>query len=310
MIFTITLNPAVDKTIILEEMLRGSVNRTSNTFSVVGGKGINVSKTLKSLGVESIASGFLGSVNSNFFTDYLKTAGIEHEFQIVSGINRTNIKIIETKTSVITEINEKGFEIKQSDIALLMEKLSKMIQKDDIVVISGSVPGVAPVTVYKDMIEEFKSKGAITILDGSGEVLKTAIQSVPHAIKPNIHELKNIVDMDEDDISSIVRGGMKLIERGISKVLISMGGRGAILLSEKNCLRAEPLDIKVKNTVGAGDSMVAGIVYAILGNLNDPEMLKIASACGTASVASDRTAPLDYRDIMDLKDMINVTNVK
>jgi 1-phosphofructokinase len=306
-IYTITLNPAVDKTIILEKMVRGTVNRTSNSFSIVGGKGINVSKTLRSLGIESIASGFLGSKNSSFFIDYLRLIGIKPEFQIIDGINRTNIKIIETQSSIITEINEKGFKIELRDIDLLMGKLLEMIKKDDIVVISGSVPSGTPMTVYKDMIQKFNNKGAITILDSSGEVLKNGIESIPYAVKPNIQELKNIVDLDEDDIGSIVKGGKTLIDRGINKVLISMGGRGAILLSDKYCLFAEPLKVEVENTVGAGDSMVAGIVYAVLKHLNDFELLKIASACGTASVISNRTALLNYKDIINLNDMIKIT---
>ena len=307
MIYTITLNPAVDKTIILDKMVRGSVNRTSNSFSIVGGKGINVSKTLRSLGIGSIASGFLGSKNSGFFIDYLRLIGIKPVFQIIDGINRTNIKIIETQGSIITEINERGFKVELRDIGLLMKKLLEMIKKDDIVVISGSVPCGTPMTVYKDMIQKFNNKGAVTILDSSGEVLKNGIESVPYAVKPNIQELKNIVDLDENDIGSVVKGGMALIDRGINKVVVSMGGRGAILLSNKHRLFAEPLKVEVKNTVGAGDSMVAGIVYAVLKHLNDFELLKIASACGTASVISSRTALLNYKDIIDLNDMIKIT---
>lgn len=305
MIYTVTLNPAIDKTIVIDEYRRNEVNRSMVSRKDVGGKGINVSKVLKVLGVDSVCTGILGEENSNFFLDYLKSLKIENDFFKIPGENRTNIKIVEKNYETITDINDRGFVIKKSEIENFLDYFMKLVKEEDLVVLSGSLPEGLETDIYEEIIHRLKEKSVKVILDADGSPMINGIKAVPYAIKPNIHELKNVVDVDEKDINSVLKGGKKLIEKGIEKVLISLGAEGAVYITRNNSYYSKGMKVMVKSTVGAGDAMVAGLIYAMENNLSDFETLKLAIACATAKVMTEGTKIPDIETIKNIsKDII------
>lgn len=287
MIYTITLNPAIDMTIYLSRLEKGQVNRSSYYMIDAGGKGINVSKVIKALGRDSIALGFLGEENSTWFLKYLQKFGIKSDFIFVNGLTRTNIKIVEIDTKEYTDLNQPGFEITQNDKQALFEKIEIIAQKDDIFVLSGSLPANANEEMYFEIIEKLKQKEAIVIFDADGQALKSGVEAKPDVIKPNIHEFKTIFDVVENDINSIVKAAKRLIEKGIKIVLISMGANGSVFVSKDTVLRAKPLKVDVKSTTGAGDSMVAAIAYGICEKMAEEEIFRLACACAAAKVSKE-----------------------
>lgn len=306
MIYTVTLNPAIDRTIVVPTLNVGSVNRTISSNSYIGGKGINVSKVLKVLGAKSTALGFLGKENSQAFIDFFKEENIDNDFNSVSGENRINIKLIERDREVITDINENGFVVTEKDIQKLTDRLLKTVKEGDIVVLAGSLPKGANTDIYKQLIQSLNKKNVKTILDASKDSLMLGIEGIPYAAKPNVHELCDIVDIDVDDKDSIICGGKKLLDMGIQKLLISMGDKGSIYLSKEKALYANPIKVDVKNTVGAGDSMVAALTYGINKNLSDEDTLKLAAACGTAAVIKSGTEPPDMDAIESISNNIKI----
>lgn len=306
MIYTVTLNPALDKTIILDNLMKGSVNRVRSSRIDVGGKGINVSRVLRSLAMESTAVGFLGRENASTILVYLDMMGIHTDFIIVEGETRTNIKIVETDDRVHTDINENGFTIKDSEAESLVEKLLSTAKTGDIVILSGSIPPGADKDIYGRMILSLNEKGVNTILDADGEALKIGIQSKPHAVKPNISELGAIVDIDRNNMGSVVKGATTLLDKGIRKVMVSLDSKGALYLTDTVCLRVHPPKVTVKSTVGAGDAVVAALAYSMQMGLDEHETLKLACACGTASVMTEGTSPPPFELIKELMDKTKI----
>lgn len=307
MIYTITLNPAIDKTIILEQLNKGKVNRVLNSRIDVGGKGINVSKVLRLLGARSVSTGILGKDNAEIFIDYLENSHIGNNFNIVGGKNRTNLKIVEEKNKVITDVNDSsGFKVSSNDFNRFLENLLSLVREGDIVVISGSLPEGLDDNIYGYIINELKQRKIKTVLDADREALLNGINAVPYAIKPNINELKHIIKVDEKDLDSIVRGGEYLLEKGIEKVLISLGKKGSVYITKANILFSEGLEVPVKSTVGAGDSMVASLVYGIINKFDDFDILKLATACATAKVMTEGTDILQKKLIEEIYGKVKV----
>ncbi len=289
MIYTITLNPAIDYTIAIDEYKRGKVNRSFHSRKDVGGKGINVSKVLNTFGVDSICTGILGDENSKFFLDYLEELKVKTNFYIIPGENRTNIKIVENRYETITDINDKGFKVNNRDVEEFLKCFLKLVKKGDLVVLSGSLPEGIDNHIYEHMTKLLKQKSVKVILDADGKPLAKGIEAIPYAIKPNIYELNKIIDVDGENIDSILKAGRYLNHKGIEKVLISLGSRGAVYSTKENACISRGIEVSIKSTVGAGDAMVAGLIYAVENDFTDGEVLKLAVACGTAKVITDGT---------------------
>lgn len=309
MIYTVTLNPAIDKTIVIDEYKKGEVNRSLDSRKDVGGKGINVSKVLNTFGIDNVCTGILGHINSKFFLNYLEELNIKTNFYIISGENRTNIKIIEKKYGTITDINDKGFRVKEGNIEEFLKCFLTLVKEGDLVVLSGSLPEGIDDHIYGCMIEMLKEKAVRVILDADGKSLLKGIEAIPYAIKPNIYELNKIVDVDEENINSIFKGGRYLINKGIEKVLISLGSEGAVYITKENAYASRGIKVPIKSTVGAGDAMVAGFIYAIENNLTDCEVLKLAVACGTAKVMTEGTKIPEIDIIREISKDIEVESL-
>ena len=304
MIYTITLNPALDNTIILDTLTLGHVNRSTKSITDVGGKGINVSKVVRALDGESCALGFLGQDNSDIFIKYLKDLNIDNDFVFVKGETRRNIKMVETANNVYTDINQQGFEVTNEDVKSVLDKISTLAKSGDIVVLSGSLPKGVGKDIYYRIITDLKLKNIKTVLDADGEVLKISLNAKPYLIKPNINELRNIFEFNKDDINEVIRVATEIVGSGIEMVIISMGEKGSLFVDKENVLLAHPVNIDVKSTVGAGDSMVGGLVYGLDKNYNSQDIFKLSSACATAKVAKEGSKPPTKDEIYSMMNRV------
>lgn len=306
MVITVTLNPALDKTLTIENFKLGAVNRVSNIRYDIGGKGINVSKVLKNFNVDSVCTGFLGGIWESYFIEELNNRKISSKFIHINESTRTNTKVVDSVNKVYTDINEAGPSIKNKELEDFIKTFSDLCKKDDIVVLSGGVSPSVPSNIYGELIKIAKEKGAVTILDAEGELLEKGIKEKPDIIKPNIHELKKLMNLDEEKEETIIEASKKLINYGIKKVLVSLGDKGAVYVTENKVLKCDGLKVTVKSTVGAGDSMVAALVYSIIKNFSDEYTLKFANASGAASVTLEGTEACTLEQVDKLIDKVIV----
>lgn len=300
MIITVTLNPALDKTITLSGLNIGNVNRAIATRQDIGGKGINVSKVLKNFHVNSLCTGFLGGNLESVFIQDLKKRELDNEFIHIENETRTNIKIVDSLSNTNTDINEPGPNITEYELEAFINKFKSICNKGDIVVLSGGVSPSLPKDIYLQLTKIAKAKKALVILDADGELLKQGIKACPDIIKPNNHELQKLLNLSDDFDESIINAAKQLNSQGISKIMISLGEKGGLFVTKNGVYKCHGLKVPVKSTVGAGDSMVAAIVYSLLNNYSDEETLKFATSCGAASVALDGTQACTLEQVKEL----------
>lgn len=305
MIVTVTLNPAVDKTVKLEELKRGGLNRIEHVEMDAGGKGINVSKTINMLGGSSIATGFLGGNASAYITNALSDYHITMDFIQVSGETRTNLKIVEPD-GLLTEFNEAGPIISQEQIKKLMEKLDELAGEDTWFVFSGSAPKGVPTDIYQQMISRVKQKGSKTVLDADGELLRNGMKACPDIIKPNRYELEQYFGESAADDEILIGMGKKLLQMGIQMVVISLGKNGAIFMNESVTYGVPAVDAHVNSTVGAGDSLVAGLVYGICEKMPLEECIRLSVATSAGTVMTEGTKPPTVEMIRNLEERVNL----
>lgn len=309
MIYTLTLNPAMDKTVVIENFTPGGVNRIQSLRIDVGGKGINVSKCLKSLCCDSVAAAFWGGAAGQRGINFLAENGIGSLAVYVPEDTRTNLKIIDPVRHENTDINEPGPAITEAHMAELIRKLDEQIQPKDILILSGSVPKGCPSTVYRDLIVRYQRKGAKVYLDADGENFRQGITAAPALIKPNLEELNRHLGTTLADPSEIAVAAGKLLEQGIGEVVVSLGPDGALLVKKGLCLKADGLDVPVRSTVGAGDSMVAALAYGAERGLTDVQRLKLAIAISAASVMCSGTQAPETEMIQKLYHQVTIREV-
>lgn len=301
MIFTLTFNPAIDYIVHIDNIDVGHTNRTHDEQFFCGGKGINVSTILNRLGMETTALGFAAGFTGEYLLGILESRGIKSDFiKLDSGYTRINIKI---KSKQETELNAQGPNITDADFEKLMQKLDKLTS-DDILVISGSIPSCLPKDTYEQILKRLNSKHIHTVVDATDELLLNVLKYRPFLIKPNIDELGDIFNRQLTDEQEIIYYAKELQNMGAVNVLISMGGDGALLVSEQgDVFRCKSPKGKVKNSVGAGDSMVAGFISGYLNSNDYKTALKMGIACGSATAFSYDLATKD--EIMALYDSID-----
>jgi len=289
MIYTITLNPALDRTLWIQKARDDVSNRILEEKSFAGGKSIDVSKVLKNLGVDNIALGFVGGFAGRELEGRLLNEGIQSDFVRVSGETRTNIIIHEKETGKQLAFNACGPEIRPSELMQFVEHLEKM-PCPELVAIGGSLPpGVNPV-IFRKIISLMKRCQAKVVLDADGEALRVGIDALPDVIKPNIHELSALVGRDLKDLDEIVAAAREINRQGVKIVLVSMGKKGILLVSHGREYLAVPPEVKVESTIGAGDSSVAGFISGLVRGKDLKECLIYAVAAGTATTLHQGTA--------------------
>lgn len=292
MIYTITFNPALDYTVQVEEFEIGKINRTKSENILAGGKGLNVSIILKRLGIENTALSFIAGFTGKELERKIKQYNIKTDFiEINNGYTRINVKISSLKKNSLiqereTALNGNGPEITQEDIDELLEKLKK-INSEDIVILSGNVPKCINEDIYEIICKELNEKNVKFVVDASQKLLMNCLKYKPFFIKPNKDELEETFNTKIKTKKEIIIYAKKLQEKGAQNVLISLGGDGAILLTEKNeVYYSNTPKGQVINTVGAGDSMVAGFVAGYLKKKDYKEALKLGIASGSATAFS------------------------
>jgi len=292
MIYTVTLNPSIDYVIKLDNLNNGSVNRVIEENIYPGGKGINVSNILSELGYENIALGFISGFTGKYIVDSMMAKNLNCDFiELSSGFSRINVKI---KSNEETEVNGKGPNIREEDIQKLYDKIDNL-KNDDILVLAGSIPSTLDDKLYENIMKRLKDKNIKIIVDATKNLLLNVLKYNPFLIKPNNHELEEMFNVKLNSIEDIAKYAKKLQCMGASNVLISMGKDGALLLTEnKEIFLSNVPNGIVKNSVGAGDSMVAGFISGYLNTNNYEEALKLGAACGSATAFSDDLATKDY----------------
>lgn len=298
MIVTVTMNPAIDKTVDIESLERGGLNRISHVELDAGGKGINVSKTISALGGKSIATGFIAGNSGKVIQGVMNDWGIENDFIEVSGETRTNTKVFE-KSGELTELNEPGPVAAEEDVKALLEKLEGYANEETLFVLAGSIPRGVEKDIYRQIIELVHKKGAKVLLDADGELFTKALEAGPDIIKPNRVELEQYAGMDyvasEQELLQVAD---KLMEKGIETVAVSMGKSGAIFLKENYKVRCPGLKVKAHSTVGAGDAMVAALSYSWDERMTDEDMVKMCMAVSAGAVTTIGTKP-PSREVVD-----------
>ena len=290
MIYTVTLNPSIDYIVRLDKVLIGSVNRMDSDDKFAGGKGINVSRVLKRLGIDNKATGFIGGFTGKFITDTLEEEGISSHFVEVEEDTRINVKI---KADAETEINGPG-----PDISILkLEELKSILASltaDDTVVFAGSSPKNLGNTIYKELIGLTRKTGAQVVCDFEGQTLLDSLEFEPLLVKPNNHELSDIFGVKLESLDEIEKYARQILDKGAQHVIISMAGDGALLVTQEGAYFAKPIKGSVKNSVGAGDSMVAGFTGEFDKSRDAVEAFKWGVACGTATTFSDDLATAEF----------------
>lgn len=309
MIFTLTLNPAMDKTVVIENLTPGGVNRIGSMRIDVGGKGINVSKCLKNLGCESTAAAFWGGAAGQCGIDFLQENGIGALTVQVAEDTRTNLKIIDPIRHENTDINEPGPTITEENLAELIRKLDERIVPNDILILSGSIPKGCDHSIYRDLIQRYQNQGAKVYLDADGENFRLGITAAPTLIKPNIDELNRHLNANLTEVSEIAAAAKEFLKLGIEEVVVSLGGDGALLVKEDMCLKADGLRVPVLSTVGAGDSMVAALACGAEKGLTDEQRLKLAVAISAASVMCSGTQAPERETIEKLYHQVTIREV-
>ena len=258
MVYTVTVNPSLDYIIDVEHFKTGVVNRTFAEKINAGGKGINVSIVLSNLGIENTALGFLAGFTGNEIENRLIEKGIKTDFiHLNDGLSRINVKLRSDEES---EINGQGPNITEENIKELYSKLDKLTS-DDILVLAGSIPSTLPQSFYSDIMNHLKDKGVKFVVDATKELLKKSLEYKPFLVKPNNHELGEIFGVELKTREDVVPYAQKFREMGAQNVLVSMAGEGAVLASaDGNVYKSPAPKGKLVNSVGAGDSMVAGFI--------------------------------------------------
>lgn len=288
MVYTVTFNPSLDYIVSLDNFNEGGVNRTTGEIIYPGGKGVNVSLVLNNLGIENTVLGFVAGFTGIEIEQRLEKMGCRTDFiHVENGISRINVKIRAEKES---EINGRGPDVDETDIQQLINKLNSL-KAGDVLVLAGSIPDTLPESVYMDILRELVDKNIKVVVDATGELLVNVLGYKPFMIKPNNHELEEIFRIEINTEEEIIKYGKKLQEMGARNVLISRAGDGAILICEDGRVITSPAAKgKVVNSVGAGDSMVAGFIAGYLEQEDYEYALKVGIATGSASAFSEQLA--------------------
>lgn len=294
MIYTVTLNPSLDYIVDVVDFKLNMTNRTSTELILAGGKGINVSTVLKNLGYDNIALGFVAGFVGEEIQSKVKKSGINSQFiELENGVSRTNIKI---KNVDGTEINGQGPSVSKADVTKLLSKLSS-IKKDDILVLAGSIPATISTTIYKEIMQLLPE--VLIVVDATGDLLLNVLENKPFLIKPNNHELGELFSVSLSTKKEVIPYAKKLQEKGAKNVLVSLGKQGAVLVAHNGeVYESDAPKGELINSVGAGDSMVAGFIAGYLESKNYEYSFKLSVCSGSASAFSENLATKE--EVMNL----------
>ncbi|MES9936732.1 MAG: 1-phosphofructokinase [Sedimenticola sp.] len=299
MIYTLTLNPAVDLELVVDDFEYDSVSRAVDSCMDYGGKGFNVSRMLSNLKTTSVAMGFVGGKSGERLDQGLRSLGISTDFNWIEGETRTNVSIVKAGSSQHLKVNELGPDISSEEVDALTDKVRQNAKQGDWWVLAGSLPPGVHETLYAELIDIIKGAGADVLLDTSSEALRIGCGANPTIIKPNMEEARELTalvcgkDASDEDVAQA------LLAMGPENIIISMGKDGALLASQNRVEMVNTPEVKERNPIGAGDSMVGGIVWGLDRGLTLNESLKCGIACGAATATQSGTTLGSREMVMD-----------
>ena len=310
MITTVTINPSVDKTYIVKDFEPFELNRATRIIYNAGSKGINVSRVVTQLGRDTCVLGFVGGQNGEMLLSELKAEGINEELVRVDENSRLNIKIMDTNTRKVTEVNETGSPVSDAKLNEFMQKYESHMKKSSIVVISGSILPSMSKRIYFDLITIANKYEKPVFLDCGGTLLKEAIKASPYCIKPNVKELADMLGkktLTEEEVLIQARG---IIEKnGVKCVVVTLGGSGAIGVTKDEAYKITPPNVEVISTVGAGDAFLAGLCHGYMKGLDFSNQLILATSCANAKVAEEGNNVPSFIELLGYVNGCNVTSL-
>ncbi len=309
MIITVTLTPALDKTVILPGFRVDQVNRIQSLRLDAGGKGINVSKVLRSLDTDSLATGILGGGTGRYIENSLRSQGIAADFVWVEQETRANLKVVDPELHTNTDINEPGAPVSADVIEAVYQKAEAVARAGDIVVLAGKAPAGTPDTVFADWIARLNRRGARAYLDADAGLLIEGVKAKPALIKPNDAELSRLTGRAFDGVADMARAARELAHSGIGTVVVSLGGDGALFVTAEQTLRGHGLRVPVQSTVGAGDSMMAAMAHGAEKGLPFRDTCALAMAVSAAAVTTPGTQPADADTVNQLLRQVKIEEI-
>ncbi len=307
MITTVCLNPAIDKRANVNQLLPTEVNRLRNIHTMAGGKGINVAVALKRLGAELNCIGVVGEADERFFTRAMEYMGVDFRPITVPGNVRCNLKIVDDDSRCVTEFNEQGATVDAAALDKLTKELYVKAESSSIIALCGSLPPGCDADTYQNLMQIIPAKR--WVVDTSGAPLRYALKEKPYLIKPNLAELKELMQTDLVSQEDIRHAAVKLCREGIKHVVVSMGGEGALLTDGTKTVFAPAVVVPVKSTVGAGDAMLAGILYGMEQGDDVFSALRYGIAAGAACVQNGGVEAFTYDEVMALLPQVTVTEM-
>lgn len=309
MIITVSMNPAIDKTVEIGKLIPGGLNRIRKVEYDAGGKGINVSKTIRELGGESIATGFLGGNAGKTIENVLNEKKIRNDFVWVEGETRTNTKVFE-ENGEVTELNEPGPVIGEEEMKALMDKLAGYANEEALFILAGSIPSGVDKHVYAEITRLVHAKGGKVLLDADGELFRNSLAASPDMIKPNRVELEEYAGIDyrasDEEVLGLAR---ELLGKGMETVAVSMGKSGAMLVRKGYEVKCPALSVKAHSTVGAGDAMVAALAYSWDQHLDNEKTVRLCIATSAGAVTTVGTKPPARSLVDELKRQVIIERI-
>ena len=306
---TITLNPAYDLVGLSTPIELGEVNRVTTAGFHAAGKGINVAKVLKSLGIDVTVGGFLGKENQDGFQKEFSEAGIANRFQMVEGRTRINVKLTEPNGKV-TDFNFSGFEITKQDWTRFVNDTLSWAGQFDMICVSGSVPPSIDLNDFTTWMKRLRSECMCLIFDSSREAFVAGLKALPWLVKPNHHELEIWAGRPLPELSDVVQAAHELRQQGIAHVVISLGEQGAMWVNASGAWMAKPPKCDVVSTVGAGDSMVGGLIYGLMMRQTSEHTLRLATAISALAVSKTNVGITDREQLARMMTEVELTPLK
>lgn len=298
MVLTVTLNPAVDKTCRLNELLLGQVNRLQSVMSVAGGKGVNVTKILRQFEYPVTAMGFIGGYTGQLIQERLTEMGAECHFTYIDQATRVSTNIL-ADNGYVTEVLEPGPVISKDELSRFLSEYKRQLQRVDMVVLSGSIPQGVPEDIYETLTMLAKEAGCKVFLDTSGEALKKAVKAKPYLLKPNKKELEYLVERKLTNTEEIKEQIKKLLDSGVEKVIVSLGSKGFVYGDREGIIVQKPVKVKAVNTVACGDCLVASFCMSEMEDTDRMQAIYKAAALAASNATTSVSAqiPMDlYRE--------------
>ena len=309
-ILTVSLNAAVDTTYVIDHFAVGKINGVKELARLAGGKANNVARVLASLGESVVATGFAGGNAGRFIEAELQRNQVEPAYERIDGENRVCLAIVDPAGHTLTEVREKGPVITEADLDRFMDRFRMLVRRVELVVLSGSLPPGVPADTYGRLVSEaYQTAQVRTIVDAAGPALTQALRAQPYLVKPNRDELEEWAGMALPDEKAVLSAARKLTEAGPLVVAVSLAAEGLLLVSPQGAWRAEPPAVDVVNTVGSGDSLVAGFAAGLMRGLHAEEVLKLAVACGTANALTTAVAVVRPDDLERIRPKVRVTRI-